>query len=250
MKTQGLGGLIRRRHLVVVFAALLASLLALSHAAWAVPIITTNESGMDGVFSQSSFGVNTIDIRFNASVTFFSNDLLSIDTPAELIILLNLGPNGPFGVDPTVNIYFVDVLNTCDGIINPAFIGCAFAIGNNDFVVESDFAAGNLGTALNSHELGHDLGLFHVDFPPNNLMNPFLQSDTTLTATQVHTILISPLVQMDAAGQRFVAITPILIASVPVPEPGTLVLVSLGITGFFLVSRRKNICAPPNSRLF
>ena len=38
--------------------------------------VTTNEAGLDSVFSQGSFGSNDIDIRFNPTVTFSNGSLL------------------------------------------------------------------------------------------------------------------------------------------------------------------------------
>jgi len=149
-----------RPHHLIVFGALLTTLLALSPSAWA--LITTNESGMDSVFSQASFGANPIDIRFNTPQTFVRPDLLSIDTVAQFATLFSLVPRGPAG---PISMFFVDALSFCGGVINLNFIGCGF-IGGNGFVVESGFAAGPLGTALNSHELGHNLGLDHVNPPP------------------------------------------------------------------------------------
>jgi len=220
---------------LMLFAAPLVTLLALSPAAWAVPI-TTNESGMDLVFSQASFGKSPIDIRFNAPLHFRNNALVSIDTPAELIALFNLVANGPVGPQSgPINMFSVGQLNTCDGIVNPSIVGCAFAIPNNAFVVEAAFAAGGLGTALNSHELGHDLGLPHVDPSTANLMNPFLQSDTTLTEAQAATVLSSDLVRTDVLGGRFVSITPIEISAVP--EPTTLVLWGTTMAGLGLAGR-------------
>ena len=101
-------------------------------------------------------------------------------------------------------------------------------------MVEAAFAAGNLGTALNSHELGHDLGLGHVDPPSSNLMNPVLQSDTTLTEAQAATVLSSDLVRTDVFGGRFVSITPIEISAIP---PTTLALWGTTMAGLGLATR-------------
>jgi len=111
--------MVRQRRLIV-FAASLVTLLTLSPSAWAVPI-TTNESGMDLVFSQASFGGSPIDIRFNAPRHFRNNALLHIDTPAQLITLLNLVPNGPVGPQSgPINMFFVDQLNSVTASLTQA----------------------------------------------------------------------------------------------------------------------------------
>ena len=78
-----------------------------------------------------------------------------------------------------------------------------------------------------AHELGHNLGLGHID-DISNLMNPVLMGGTQLSAAQMATLGASPLVQNDFLGD-FVSITPILIT--PEPEALALVLGAVGIYG-------------------
>jgi hypothetical protein len=218
--------------------ALLA--LALAPASGWAATVTTNEAVMDSIFSLGSFST-PIDIRFNATVTvngpvsLFSGSNVVIDTDAKLDDLFALAPSGL----PTVNMFFVDTLDACGGV-NPSIIGCANFPGNK-LVVESGVAAGGSGAALNAHELGHNLGLDHEIGSGTNLMNPSLSGNTTLTSSQVSTIFSNVgglgLVQTDG-GSRFIQITPILLAAVPLPAALPLVLSALSVLGF--IGRRRH----------
>ena len=128
--------------------------------------------------------------------------------------------------------YFVDTLDWCNGF-NTSIVGCA-NLGGNDIVVESEAAFGVFGTELLSHEIGHSLDLSHVIF--DNLMTGVLNGITTLTETQVATILGSSLIQMDGSF-RFVRVTPVLVTPLP---PAAIMFVS-AILVLFGVHRRKKM---------
>ena len=208
-------------------ALTLAALLAAPFAQAA--FITTNEAGLDAIFSQTSFGVQTVDIRIGAVTQLVRPDLLAITTDSEIFDLFGQHVGGA----NSVNFYFVDTISSC-GVVNPNIIGCGETPGN-DFVVESIWAADNtpqtggysFGEQLLAHELGHNLGLGHRS--GNNLMNPFINGYGDLNAAEVTTILASNLVQTDAGGQRFIMINPVLVVN-GVPEPSSLLLV-LGALG-------------------
>ncbi len=184
---------------------------------WAATV-TTNQAGMNAIYSQPSFGVNTIDIRFNPTVFIANSSLLDITTLAELNTLFGLSPAS----SPGINMFFVDTVSVCTlPDPTPSITGCA-TINGNDIVVESAVAAGSSGALLNSHELGHNLGLPHttecaMSFPDNLMDCQLLGSDLTSGPTgQVNTILASSLIQTDPGG-KFVSITPVLIVPIPVP---------------------------------
>lgn len=220
----------RIKSLFAVAALLIASV---SHAAY----VTINEAGMDGVFSQSSFGNNKVDIRIGALTQLVFPDLLDITSDAEIGTLFgkHVGPSN------VVNFYFVDTISACGGTINSGIIGCG-EVSGQDFVVESVWAANNViqpggisfGVQLLAHELGHNLGMGHRT--GNNLMNPSINGYQDLNASEVNTILASPLVQSDANG-LFILINPVLIlaADNTVPEPSTMFLM---LTGLLVVRTR------------
>ena len=219
--------------------ALLAS--ATSHAGF----VTTNEAGMDSIFSQVSFNGNTIDIRFGATQTIFNTSLLDIDSAAEL----NFLASPTFGASPTVRMFFVDSISHCGG--SGSFLGCAFQPGSVIALNSSSVAGGN-GAKTMSHELLHNLGLDHV-LPDSgtNLMNPTVGSDV-LTTPQADFIrgfgsgnAAGPLIQSDGGGQRFIMITPIAVLASPVPEPGTYGLMIAGLALLGVVSRRRKYGAVP-----
>ena len=88
-------------------------------------------------------------------------------------------------------------------------------------VTPQDFYRGWLDSAaIVAHEIGHDLGLQHMD---GGLMNPSAPSwdnfiaplDYTLTDSQVQTILASPFVQSAPNGQKYIQVAPFSVLSVP-----------------------------------
>lgn len=192
-----------------------------------LPFVTTNEVGLDAIFSQSAFSTTPTDVRFNPTVTINDPGLLTINTEQQLDRLFALGGNN----SPTVDVFFVDSINECGGVEAQPIIGCGQESGNK-LTVESVPAAGSRGAALTGHELGHNLGLDHVISPPN-LMNSTLTGITTLTVDQVATILDSSLVQTDSAG-RFILVTPFAI----VPEPSSMLFALAGVVVVLRFARR------------
>lgn len=222
---------------------LLAGLASAANAGF----VTINEAGMDTIFSQSSFGANAVDIRFNPVQVVHNTALLVIDAnfDAELDQL-----GGIVGPGNTVGMFFVDSIGYC-GRPTSSTVGCAF-INDNVIAMNSSFAAGAFGAKLASHELGHALGLVHPTNPSDpinpaiatNLMYPTVNASSTanLTTGQVSTIFSSSLIQIDSVThQRFISITPYqVLADVVshVPEPGTLLMAGVGVAVVSGVARR------------
>ena len=240
----------RSRPVVILFAVF--TLAATGADSAVAAIVTTNEAGMDNVFSQSSFGADAIDIQFLPTMVHVNPDFLNIQSNAEMQRLFAVGGSGP-----TVNFYYVDLIGACGSTVSSSIVGCG-QVGGNNFAVESSFAAGSFGAELNSHELAHNLGLRHAgssnpDAPSTaNLMGPNLNGNTTLTPDQVSggndsidqdariAGIQNPLVQGDV-GSQFISIQPILITATPasVPEPSSLAVLGLGAVGFFGYRHRR-----------
>lgn len=219
--------------------------------------VTVDEAGMDAIFSQVSFASSVtpfslfdIDIRFNAPLSIVAPSLLDINDDAEfngssnsLSALANtLGvPNF------TVSVFFVDKISHCGGP-GSNIIGCGSNPGGL-IAVNSGAAAGANGAVLMAHELGHNLGLSHLEVS-GNLMNSSITGATTLSAAQVGSFVnlttgasLSPIVRIDA-GQLYISITPIaVLAAAPVPEPATWAMLSLGLLGVAGWARRRRACA-------
>ena len=223
----------------LLLAALGATFLAAEANA---AFITTWDADMDAIFSQASFGANTIDVRYNAPQTLFAPQFLTIDDGVESLALLQTASLGP-----VIDMYFVDSIANCGPFPGPTIRGCG-RFDNGGVYVESVFtssaATGTpptgpqgiaLGASLQAHEIGHNLGLNHVS-GVGNLMNPSVNFNVLITDTQAATILSSPLVQMDTSGQRFIEINPWLVtnaATVPLPSTGLLLLCGLGTLALF-----------------
>src|SRR3954462_2544640 len=181
--------------------ALLSIIGVFASASASAGFVTINQAELTQIFSQASFGDNKLNVRINPSVTVSAPGLEIINTEAELNALFALGTNGN---GPVIDVFFVNAINECGGEIVPPAIGCGEQPGNK-LTVESDFAAqpkapGELvspGSVLIAPEIGHNLGLSHFGPPPENLLNPVLGNDFTLTPEQVATILNSSLVQSE-----------------------------------------------------
>ncbi|MEO8629392.1 MAG: PEP-CTERM sorting domain-containing protein [Betaproteobacteria bacterium] len=195
--------------------AICAMVPLVSHAT----IVTTNEAVMDQIYSQTSFGTQSIDIRFHPAHVISDPTLLHIDSDTKLTELFGRDPSP---MDNQINVFFVDDITFCGGASH-VVIGCGL-IGGKDFAVDASFAAGVMGGDLLSHELGHNLGLPHVGADAPNLMNAILTGNRTLTFEQVAQIMTSPWVQLDGT-QRFVAITPFAV----VPEPRATLVLACGV---------------------
>ena len=192
-------------------------------------LITTNEAALDSIFSQTSFGNRPIDIRIGDARELVFPSLLDISTSAEIRTLFDMH----FGLANVVNFYFVDTISACGSTISSNIVGCGEYFGN-DFVVESSFAAGGYGGELLAHELGHNLGLPHLNGA--YLMNPSLNSKTTLTTAEILKIHASPLVQSNGLD-FWIDINPVLVVAQatnpePIPEPSILLLFLLSFALF------------------
>ena len=187
--------------------------------------VTTHETEIEAIYAGVGGG---IDVRYGPTTFLNDPSYLTLSSEAKVLALLDL----PAPASPTINLFFVDTLSWC-GVADPGFYGCATTPGHNVFV-ESVFTASALGDELVAHEIGHNLGLGHVS-DPARLMDPSIAGGTTLTASEITTILSSPLIQND--GVDFIYINPILVT----PEPGTFALLSLGIVG--LIAQRRRVRA-------
>lgn len=197
--------------------------------------ITTQEAGLDSVFSQAVFGTNPIDIRIGATTTIFAPDLLDITASGEVTTLFGLHTGGA----TVVNFYFIDTISACGATNTDAIVGCG-SLNGNDFVVESSFAAGANGAELLAHELGHNLGLPHRD--GDVLMDPFINGFTLLNSIEKDTIFASLLVKSDTNG-FFIDINPVLITATVIPLPAALPLFGAGLAGLGFLARRKKQAA-------
>ncbi len=155
-------------------------------------------------------------------VTIFDTGLLSAD-----LLELAGGDNGQHDDPLVINMWFVNTLS-CGGV---SFVyGCGFIDGNGVGIDDSVFAQWRVDTI--AHELGHNLGLDHVEDPLNLLASggarlvpwsideiyPRGDKTSQLTAAQIATVRASP----------FLSPYPAPDAAVAVPEPASLTLLAAG----------------------
>jgi hypothetical protein len=213
------------------------AILLLSPIAEAAQVVI-DEAGMNALFSQPSFGNTPISIRFNPAKQIAAPELLVIDNLTELKALYDLATDPA----PTVTAFFVDQLNVCGAVeldVNGTWHGCAQLPGH---LFVENFPSAQLEPAiLMGHELGHTLNLGHEFASPSNLMSVFFPHGPDLMEEQVAKILLSPLVQTDSSGQRFIQITPIAIVS---PEPSTLLLLGGALGALFIQAKRSTWIRP------
>ena len=200
--------------------------------------ITTNESRLDAIFSQGGFASATIDTSFNAGLTVVNSALLSIDSDAAFDSLFNLSVYSG-RTSNTINMFFVDAINFCG--VEGSYAGCSSNSGNVVVLVSRDVARADIGANLEAHEIGHNLGLDHVNGSGTNLMNPYVTGNFSLDAGQIQTILASPLVQTGSNGQRYLSITPIAIVA-SIPEPQAWAMLAVGLFGVMAWARRRKAC--------
>ena len=206
-------------------AAALALLTAMALPAVAVTV-TIDETALDDVYSQPSFGADPIDVRVGPVRTVRSPDPARVADASQEAAIFDLAAT----VRPGIGVIFVESIDWCSGH-DRDIAGCAL-LGAPGLFVESDFAAGPYGAEMIAHEIGHNLGLRHRD---GGLMDPILDGDTTLTRTEVATILSSELVDSDASG-RFIEVAPVRIA--PIPLPATASLLAFGALALAIARRR------------
>ena len=190
---------------------------------WAdAAVITTQEAGLDAIFSQAAFADDPIDIRFTPSTTIVAPDLIAIDSPEDFEQLWLAAPNPV----TNVNLYYVDEINWC-GELGDNIAGCGTR-GGYLVTVDSFWAASPYGAELIAHEIGHNLGLEHT--AGTGLMGPALNSDTMLSAAELAIVRNSPLIQSDLSGD-FVSVTPVLLRATAVPEPASYLALSVIVVG-------------------
>ena len=226
------------------FAAV--ALLAGASVASAGYVTSFDQAVLDDIFSQTSFGGYDIDIRFNAPLSVVAPVVADLSSTEEF------NGNNDFSLswlagelqvpNFTVALFFVDTISFCGGP-GSNIIGCGSRPGGL-IALQSAAAAGNNGTVLFAHELGHNLGLTHLSVS-GNLMHPTITGASALNETQVGSFLdlttgagLSSILR-DDGGQLYISGTPIAVLAAAVPEPQTWAMMLAGLLGVAGWARRR-----------
>ncbi|MCB2027985.1 MAG: matrixin family metalloprotease [Burkholderiaceae bacterium] len=226
------------------FAAV--ALLAGASVASAGYVTSFDQAVLDDIFSQTSFGGYDIDIRFNAPLSVVAPVVADLSSTEEF------NGNNDFSLswlagelqvpNFTVALFFVDTISFCGGP-GSNIIGCGSRPGGL-IALQSAAAAGNNGTVLFAHELGHNLGLTHLSVS-GNLMHPTITGASALNETQVGSFLdlttgasLSSILR-DDGGQLYISVTPIAVLAAAVPEPQTWAMMLAGLLGVAGWARRR-----------
>jgi PEP-CTERM motif len=225
----------RTQPLVVALrSACAASLLLLTPVASVAGYVTTNEAGVDAIYSQAGFDGNGVDIFFDVPLVLNRPDLLVLDSAAKLNALRDATTSLK---RPTINMYFVDTITFCG--FDDSFSGCA-SLGGNFIAIDSGYARTNPnGANAVAHELGHSLGLDHFGGARdgNNLMNAVVSASSVLTAGQITTIMASTLLLTEPSGRKFVTVSPVAV----IPEPSTAAMWLLGAAALAIAKRKSQL---------
>ncbi|MCW5640506.1 MAG: matrixin family metalloprotease [Rhodoferax sp.] len=222
------------------------ALLAGASVASAGYVTSFDQAVLDDIFSQTSFGGYDIDIRFNAPLSVVAPVVADLSSTEEF------NGNNDFSLswlagelqvpNFTVALFFVDTISFCGGP-GSNIIGCGSRPGGL-IALQSAAAAGNNGTVLFAHELGHNLGLTHLSVS-GNLMHPTITGASALNETQVGSFLdlttgasLSSILR-DDGGQLYISVTPIAVLAAAVPEPQTWAMMLAGLLGVAGWARRR-----------
>ena len=222
------------------------ALLGSASVASAGYVTSFDQTVLDDIFSQTSFGGYDIDIRFNAPLSIVAPIVADISSTAEFNgnndFSLSWWANELAVPDFTVALFFVDTISFCGGP-GSNIIGCGSRPGDM-IALQSAAAAGSNGTVLFAHELGHNLGLTHLPVS-GNLMNPSITGASTLNETQVGSFLdlttgasLNSILRNDG-GQLYISVTPIAVLAAAVPEPQTWAMMLAGLLGVAGWARRR-----------
>lgn len=231
-----------RQKLIVVSVAAASALGAGSGSAATLPLY---ESELDDIFSQASiqqavsdlYGVYAgIDIRYTDVTTVDTSQIALLDTDIDTELESNLLLNQRRNSGISLNMYFADSITFC-GTENANGVGCG-VVGGNGVILDRDYVAGPNGAEVLAHEIAHNLGLEHTH-DGDGLMGSIVNQDTSLSAIESGSLVLSEFIQGDADTGFFIEINPINLVVAPLPAAGLMLAGALAMTVAVRQRRRR-----------
>lgn len=154
--------------------------------------LSAYESFADAIFAQAGIGFAFAPVKYYDNSAYLrpqadSTGSAVFDTAHQLVRT----PGHDQSPNPkTLNVYFVDnIVATTNGVPNGAGVYGYGLIGGNGSVIATAPDAHGRVAALDTvaHELGHNLGLSHVDIPPLTGPNAVYDTPTNLMNTATRT---------------------------------------------------------------